>query len=380
MTIRPLKSTEWILRIPLPLKLVVANTAVLVVGVALMAWALAAPWGASETAGTFGTPGILLGIAVGTILLGAVVNTVVVRIALSPLRTLEETAIRVDAGRDDARAGTSVIADRDLHALMERFDGMLDSLGEARSRQQAAASRLVDSEERLRMRIAGQLYGDVGQRLAALLLTIVPAVRGNGSDPKADPVETLTNVQSEVGEVLEIIRGTARSLRPPELDDLGVMAAVQAEVRTIDDRSPVSVVLRAAPPDLPLEEHAALVLFRLIQEGLGVVLKESTPTGIDLTIRATDTSVRCEIEATRPDGEPSPRIGEGLPDGLLEPMRERAAWIRGHVSVAERAPGCPRLQIEIPASRDGRRSRASTLESPNGSSSPSFSFQKVRPA
>lgn len=387
---------EAALRLPLLIKLVVANTAVLVLGVGFTAWVL------STTGSHFGSaPALLAGAVLASIVLGVIANAVVVHFALSPLRRMEETATRIDRGREDARVGTSSIADPELGRLMRRFDQILDTLTEARERQQVAASLLVDSEERVRMRIADDLYGDVGQRLAAILLLVGRVARSTSADRDSEAATSvLARIQEELAEVLEGVRRTARNLRPPELDDLGIMAAVQAEVRTVDARSGIPVVLESGPSDLPLGKAEGLVLFRLIQEGLSLILEGrsvdassrgasetddpvegTTRNGVSLSVQVSEDSVRCDIESDRPIHAGSTRADPAIPDvrrpgpmedpnprvrptGRLEPMRERAAWIGGTVTILDRRPTGSILRIVIPVGRrhsdprDGNASRA----------------------
>lgn len=377
---------EAVLRLPLLLKLVVANTAVLALGVGFTAWIPTTRNVAPMDPGS--APMLLAGTVLATVLLGVVVNAVVVHFALSPLRRMEETATRIDRGREDARVGTSSIADPELGRLMQRFDQILDTLTEARERQQVAASLLVDSEERVRMRIADDLYGDMGQRLAAILLLLGRVARSTPEERASrESAGVLGRIQDELEEVLEGVRRTARDLRPPELDDLGIMAAIQAEVRTVDTRMPGRVVLEAGPADLPLGQSEGLVFFRLIQEGLSLVLTGGSGGGapsadgrdgadsapresVTLTIHVSDDSVQCDIGSEDPidrcppsaaEGSTMPKIpgrpgrwgdldGRELPGPRLEPMRERAAWIGGSVRVLERRPTGSILRIRVPTS------------------------------
>ena len=335
--------------------LVVANTAVLALGVGFTAWILSTAAAPPRS----GSAAVLLaGTVLAMLLLGVVVNAAVVHFALTPLRRMEETATRIDRGREDARVGTSNIADPELSRLMRRFDQILDTLTEARERQQVAASLLVDSEERVRMRIADELYGDVGQRLAAVLLLVGRVARRTPEERASrESAGVLDRIQDELAQVLESIRRTARDLRPPELNDLGIMAAIQAEVRTVDARSPVDVTLKSGPADLPLGDSEGLILFRLIQDGLSRVLEGTTDGGgspedaegpagsasggacVTLIVDASDDAVRCDIESDGP-------VGPGL-----EPMRERATWIGGSVRVLRGRSGGNVLRIRIPASR-----------------------------
>lgn len=376
---------EALLRLPLLLKLVVANTAVLVLGVGVTAWILST---AAANTDPGSAPALLAGAVLVTLALGVLTNTVVVHLALSPLRRMEETATRIDRGREDARVGASSIADPQLGRLMRRFDQILDTLTEARERQQVAASLLVDAEERVRMRIADDLYGDVGQRLAAVLLLLGRVARSSPEERASrESAGVLGRIQDELAQVLEGVRKTARHLRPPELDDLGIMAAIQAEIRTLEARARVPVTLESGPAELPLGQPEGLVLFRLIQEGLSLVLEGRTgadapaedgngarpasPGAVTVAMETSDDSIQCDIESDGPigrglshgleetmilaagarSGDPGNPRGREWTDPRLEPMRERAAWIGGSVRVLQRRPTGSLLRIRIPASR-----------------------------
>src|SRR5438270_1826751 len=113
-----------ILGIPLQLKLLGANLVIL--GIAV--FVLLGPFHPS--------PGRLTDVlvVVGALLVGALANLALVRVALRPITTLEHVARRVSEGRFSERVPASIVADRDLAQLSTTMNDMLDKLAAGRER------------------------------------------------------------------------------------------------------------------------------------------------------------------------------------------------------------------------------------------------------
>ena len=92
------------------------------------------------------------------------------------------------------------------------------------------AKSALSAEEEERKRIARELHDDTAQTLAALLIRLRLA-RGT-EDPAARDAH-LDQFRGEIGEALERIRRFARGLRPPALDELGLVPALESHVRTL---------------------------------------------------------------------------------------------------------------------------------------------------
>lgn len=333
---------ERFLRVPLFWKLTVANAVVAIViyFLGLFVGVRIAP--------RVGTAS-LVGIAGGSMALAAVgavlLNALLVRLALSPLRRLEDAARRVQAGELDVRVGDSPLADEELAALMEGFDDMLDTLARARERQRRMASRVLESEERTRKWIARQLYDDIGQRIASMLIRVPTAWR---SDDEGGPDAVLERIRVELVEALERIRASARRLRPPELDDLGLTAAVRAEARTFEEESGIPVELDAPTEMSGPDRSAALAFFRVIQEALSIAGRAGSGGPIRVALARENGHIHGEV---RQEGasfsEALTRPREGLLG--LEELRERAGYVEGRVGVRTDR-GDSTLTVRIPGS------------------------------
>ncbi|HXD22883.1 MAG TPA: hypothetical protein VN613_05950, partial [Gemmatimonadaceae bacterium] len=104
---------EWVLRAPLITKLLGANLVIAVVAAAVA---------------TAGRNAAAIGFIVGVLALSFAVNTVLVRLALSPLDDLQRVAERVSCGENYLRVPKSDIADRRIDRLGTTFNELLESV------------------------------------------------------------------------------------------------------------------------------------------------------------------------------------------------------------------------------------------------------------
>jgi len=310
-------------RLPLFWKILLANATVVALGTAA---------GALVVMGLGGPgPGVVTGavVLVGLVALLAsvLVNAALIRLALSPIENLQDTAEQVLAGRLAARSPASPYADRRFHHLVSAFNNMLDSLSLHRHRQQELARRVLEAEERERGRIAHELFSRTAQTLAGVLVRLRVAERQFDNGAGA----ALQEIRTGIVDALEEIRGVARRLRPPELDELGVQAALEAHARSMTEGTGVDVVFEGELPGLTRE--SSLALFRIVQEAINNAVIHGKPDTIRIVFRPDDDHLVAEVHD---DG-----VGFDLEDSLLHTseslglfgMHERAGYVQGELSV-----------------------------------------------
>jgi two-component system sensor histidine kinase UhpB len=326
------------LGLPLFWKIVGANVAL--VAVAATVSALFASRAGGVGSGAVATEVILMGVAV--IVASVLMNAWLIHVALSPLDALEETARRVGGGEGEARVPASALADRRLHRAGEVFNDMLDAVSVNRSRQQELARRVLESEERERQRIAHELYSGTAQTLAGVLVRLRIAERHLTSGV----VGSMNEIREEVVNALEEIRGVARRLRPPELDELGVKVALEAHARSLSEGSSIEFSFDGDIP--PLARESSLALFRIVQEALTNAAVHSGADHVQVSFRPEGSSVVVEITDDGHGfdlGTVLAHSGQSL--GLFG-MHERAGYVQGELSL-ESGPGRgTRIRVVIP--------------------------------
>lgn len=329
-----------LLRVPLFWKLLLANAALVAVAGLML----------GRPAGGGGAP-FLLPLAL-TVLGVAVVNGLLVWLALRPVETLIRAARDVGDGRWATRVARSPLADRRLDRLRIVLNEMLDSISTAKARQRELSRRVLEVEERERERLASELYSGTAQTLAGVLIRLRLLARDVGDRPECESLGLITD---EVRDALEEIRSTARRLRPPELDELGVRAALEAHARRLVEGTDLRVEFDGTLQRDDLTREGNLVLFRVIQEAIANAVRHADASRIRVYFRSASDGIVAEVED---DGRGFRSADSPPPQALgLDGMSERARHAGGGLSVDSEPGRGTRVRLVLPRRRfpDGPR-------------------------
>ena len=331
---------DKLLRLPLFYKILVANAVILAVAV-LIGGLLLARLGGVSAAEAARWASIL---GASAVVVGAACSALLTRLALQPLRELEASAERVERGDLQIRAAMSSLADTDMRRLVTLFNRMLDRVELYRSRQREVTVRSLESEENARRWVARKLYDETAQSLAAVLLHLRAAGRRFGDAEEGQ----FDHLREALIEALESIRQVARELRPPELDEIGLVPALAAQVRNLSERSGVDIHLDADSIESDLTTEESLALYRIVSEALGNAARHAGARSVDVRILRGPDGVSAEIHDNGTgfdvDAEME-RAGRGL--GLLE-MRERALHVGAELSIQSSEVEGTTVSINMP--------------------------------
>lgn len=331
------------LRQPLHRKIVVGN-ALLVAAVATLAALLV--WHGTDVPGGELSPGAVTAVALGVVLLLAAAQALVARLALSAMAPLEATARAVESGDLSARCTPSPLADNDLLRLSRVFNGMLDTVESARARQRELAARVLRAEERERLWLARELLDDTAQVLAASLLHL-RSVGASTPDP-----DSVASARERIVEAIDGVRKLARRLRPPELDELGLAAAIESHARTLGDASGVSIECSTGQVDRSLGQETRLILYRIVREALDNAVRHSGAGRICVTLTERAGRVVAEVRDDGVGFDPDAVVrtdGDGF--GLAE-IERRTAFLGGRMELDSGAGRGTVVRVEVPSGAD----------------------------
>jgi two-component system sensor histidine kinase UhpB len=302
------------------------NAVVFVTAVALLAWA-------PVTVHRVATPNELVILSLGLVVM-LIVDLLLVRRTLGPLRRLASVMGEVTPGAPGRRAQSEAGAGREVHALAGALNAMLDRLeGERRE----SARRALSAQEAERKRIALELHDEVGQTLTAIALR---AERAAG-DPASQP-QALSEIAEHVLRSLEDVHRIGRELRPEALDDLGLINALIALCSRLGRQGSVRI-RRELDWELPaLSAERELVVYRVAQEALTNVLRHAQASQVTVALHAAGAGVVLEV---RDDGQ-------GLPahtrEGGLAGMRERAMLIGAELELQSEPARGTAIVLRVP--------------------------------
>jgi signal transduction histidine kinase len=207
---------------------------------------------------------------------------------------------------------------------------------------QRSRERLVTAREEERRRLRGDLHDGLGPTLAGAVLTIDAARRVLVSDPEtADAL--LDRAAASVEGTVSDVRRVVYALRPPALDQLGLVGALRQHAATLsmgDARLTCDVVAPEPMPPLPAAVEVAA--FRIAQEALTNVARHAHARRAEVVI-ACDHTLRLEV---RDDGlglPQQPHTGVGLTS-----MRERATELGGSFDITPSAGGGTLVRVVLP--------------------------------
>ncbi len=208
---------------------------------------------------------------------------------------------------------------------------------------QRSRERLVTAREEERRRLRRDLHDGLGPQLATLTLNL-DAARNLLSQEPASADALLAGLKTQVQDAISDIRRVVYDLRPPALDELGLIQAIR-EGAAGYGRGGLDVRV-VAPEKLPLLSAAVEVAaYRIAQEAL---------TNAALHARAAICRVRLSAREDRLELEVADD-GIGLPDerhdgvGIVS-MRERAAELGGTCLVTVMPGGGTRVLARLPLS------------------------------
>jgi signal transduction histidine kinase len=216
---------------------------------------------------------------------------------------------------------------------------------------------LLSAQEEERKRISRELHDEIGQALTAITVNLAQLNREakvNTAGLKAHIASTQRLVENSMNTVHRF----ARELRPPALDDLGLIPALRAHLQDFTKRTgiPVHVTTLAAVERLNADKRT--VLYRVAQEALSNVAKHAHATLVEMSLLKLGGAAWMEIH----DNGRSFQVERALFAkrtkrlGLLG-MRERVEMVGGTFTVASSPGTGTTVRAQVPF-RNGRRGSA----------------------
>jgi signal transduction histidine kinase len=206
---------------------------------------------------------------------------------------------------------------------------------------QRERERLVTAREEERRRLRRDLHDGLGPQLASLTLKLETARNRLAHDPLADRL--LSELAGRTQATIADIRRLVYALRPPALDELGLISAL----RELTVQSSDQIVIHLDAPDcLPeLSAAAEVALYRIAQEALTNVVRHATARQCDIRL-ALDEPAGWLVLSIQDDGRGLPRE-RGVGVGLVS-MRERAEELGGTWSIESTSTGGTRVLAHLP--------------------------------
>ena len=199
------------------------------------------------------------------------------------------------------------------------------------SLQRQLESEILEISERERAQVGQELHDGLCQHLGgvALLAKTLSNALSNAQRPEADQASELAQlIYSAVGQ----IRAVARGLRPVEVDEGGLLAALHDLAEQANARVPCEI--RANGEPRVNDNEVATNLYRIANEALANAVKHSHATRIAIRLRQSADHLTLMVEDDGVGLPPDPAAAGGMG---LRIMRYRANSIGARFSIKNRS-------------------------------------------
>ncbi len=212
------------------------------------------------------------------------------------------------------------------------------------------AELVVEAEEEQRKQLSRELHDEPLQLFLHLARRL--ELLGETQGVPTEVVDALSETRNQALQAANSLRSMARSLRPPALDQLGLVPALSGLIADSEDQFNFKGSLRVLGTQVRLAQALELVAFRVVQESINNTVRHANANNLSVEVEFSDNWLRLTISD---DGDGFDwNAVEGISEGHLGllGMRERVTSIGGEVTIDSRLGEGTTVVAQIPIVRD----------------------------
>ena len=181
-----------------------------------------------------------------------------------------------------------------------------------------------------RKRIAHEIHDELGQQLTALKMDLSWIGR-NLPENEKPLLEKIRAMSKLIDTTIETVRKISTDLRPAILDDFGLLAAIEWQLKEFQQRTGIKCKIAQQSNDVILDQGRAVALFRIVQEALTNVARHANAMNVEVTLKEGDGRVLLQIKDNG-RGVKEEEITSSKSIGIVG-MRERARLYGGQMRI-----------------------------------------------
>ncbi|MBK5274821.1 MAG: response regulator [Desulfuromonadales bacterium] len=210
------------------------------------------------------------------------------------------------------------------------------------------ARRLIEMEEELRRKLATELHDEIGRDLTVLGMNFSIISNALAQNVTKNVAARLDDSSRLIETISRTTRNIMSGLRPPVLDDYGLLSALRWHAELFSSRTGIAVSIQADEPFPRLKTEVETALFRIYQEALMNTAKHAHAKTVTISLHLDNSRLLFTVGDDGTGSAPTPPSMRRMPGWGMSIMRERAELIGGSFSV-DSAPGQgTSVMVEIP--------------------------------
>lgn len=227
------------------------------------------------------------------------------------------------------------------------------ALAESRELLRSLSSHLQTVREEEKAGLARELHDELGSMLTSLKIEISSLKQQLAQDLDATHAR-IDAIVDTVHEAITTTRRISTDLRPPILDNLGLLPAIEWQLEQFKQRTGMEVDLHITNDSTILGNTHTIAIFRILQEGLTNIIRHAGATRVSVAIAIDGQYIAMDII----DDGIGFSVDEHKTGGHygLYSMQERARALGGTVDIISQPGEGTRLKVRVPVSTPGGHS------------------------
>lgn len=270
---------------------------------------------------------------------------------LYPLRRLARQANQLTAGEFTALE-TSCGGIAEIESLRRSMVAMVSHVRRSQEQSHVYADVLTRGQEAERTRIARELHDETVQLFIAIAQE-TDLVRALVEKQPTNAVELLKTIRTLAVDAVDNLRHLIADLRPPALEELGLVAALKMLAET---SNPAKIQVTVEGIERRLKEEYELTFFRIAQEAVTNAERHGGAKTIDIKVGYEPQQIALIIED---DGSgfavPADvnQIAANGHYGLLG-IHERVQALKGNLKISQRRSTGTQIMVTVPSAEVGQ--------------------------
>jgi len=207
-------------------------------------------------------------------------------------------------------------------------------------------SKVLDSQENERRRIAQELHDEIIQTLLVIANRAQTLISSGDGDMRKKDTEWIRDTALQA---TEGVRRISLDLRPSVLDDLGLVPALRWLADSMNKESDINFRIFVNGKMHKLSPQAEIAIFRVVQEALTNIKRHSKATEAIVTLEFATECLKITIEDNGQGFDPPRRFHRLATKGKLGliGMQERIDFLHGTFQIRSRLGGGTVLLIMV---------------------------------
>ena len=224
---------------------------------------------------------------------------------------------------------------------------------------------MIRVQENERQRISRELHDRVAQNLSMIKILTDQALYTRSDAGSSRAGDGIAKISSALQEAINTVRNLAYDLRPPAIDDMGLVHAIFQYCEEFSERTGLTIDfssagLENAAPDSDMEIN----LYRLIQEGLNNIHKHAEAGRATVKLVGAFPNIILRIEDDGKGFDVNARLAESTHEKRmgLQSMGERVHLLGGTMQIQSRHMKGTKIIVRIPSKETKRDAQENPVD------------------